>query len=350
MRRIIKLSLIIVFIFALVFSLYMLSRHYAKSKFYSGVLIKGKILVSGDSLGQPNDIICVGRYLVLLDANPVRGRGKIQVYDRTDGRFITSTGFSGSGPGEIQNPIHLSNVAGDSLKFSVYDLSLRRLTIYSLSGESVKVYKMINLKDGLPYSPVVVDTLIFSLDFNIDADGRITVYDLEGRRIKTIGKLLPGLSEGVPIPVHQVASQGKLRVSPDGNFIVAVANYSDIVDVYNKAGDLVCRFHGPLNVVPKYRAVSRDGAPVMAIDVDKAIWGYPDVSLTKNHIYARFSGKKFKERGDGRYIHIYSYDGKFVRSFILDREVYDIVYDEGSGKIFALQLYPDQSVLVYEVK
>jgi hypothetical protein len=346
-----KAIIVLGILFIFVFAIYKFVKYRSEFKFYSGIKLEPVAFIASDSLGNPQEIICIGDYLILLDTQPVKKKGKIQVYNKRELKFISSSGFSGSGPGEIQTPINLSIIPSDSLKFSIYDLALRRLTIFYLSSNGIiKPIKMVNLKYGLPYSPITDDTLIFSLDFNIDSDNRITVYDMSGNRINTIGKLLPGLRKGVPIQVHQTASQGRLKLTPSGNFLVVTANYSDIIDIYDKKGHLVSRFRGPLNLTPKYSVSLRNGVPVMAIDVEKAIWGYVNIDLTDDYIYARFSGKKFKEHGDGKYVHVYDYNGKFIKSYILDREVYDIAVDQEAKFLYAIQIYPKPLIVVYEIK
>ncbi len=353
MKKFPKQLIVISILFILVFVIYIFYKfveYRFKAKFYSGIVLEAEDFIPSDSLGNPQEIICIRGYLILLDTQPIKNRGKIQVYKNL--KFISSAGFSGSGPGELQTPVNLSIVSGDSItRFSVYDLALRRLTIFYLSSDGIiKPVKMVNLKYGLPYSPVTDDTLIFSLDFNIDTDNRITVYDINGNYVSTIGRLLPGLRKGIPVQIHQAASQGRLKFSPDGKFLVAIANYSDIIDIYDKRGNLISRFNGPLNSTPKYNVSLRNGTPVMAIDVDRAIWGYVNLELTNDYIYARFSGKKFKDHGDGRYIHVYDYNGKFIKSYILDREVYDIAIDHESKILYAIQIYPKPLVLMYKMK
>jgi len=332
----------------LIILIYFLVRYYSKLKFYSCTALELESIIPSDSIGNPMEIICVGKYLILLDNQPIKGRGKIQIFDKRSLEFITSSGHSGSGPGEIISPIGLNNIPGDSTKFSIYDLALKRLTVYDIRSGNVEVYKVITLKHGLPYFPVVIDSLIFSLDFNLE-DGRISIYDMGGNYIKSIGRLLPGLRKGVPAFIHTHASQGRLRASPNGKFLVVIAVYSDIIDIYDKDGNLIRRFHGPLNVTPIYNVATSNGSPVMAVDIEKAMWGYVSVSLDENRIYARFTGEKFKERADGKYLHIYDYNGKFLRCFIFDRNVFNAVFDPETRRLFAIQLYPEPSIVVYEI-
>jgi hypothetical protein len=349
--KVVKYFRIIVVILGFLFLIlltYFFVRYYSKSKFYSCISLELKDIIPSDSIGNPVDLICVGKYLILLDNHPIKGRGKIQVFDKRSLKFISSSGYYGSGPGELTSPIGLNNIPNDSTKFSIYDLALKRLTIYEIKNGEVKVNNMITLKHGLPYFPVVIDTLIFSLDFNLE-DSRISVYNMEGNYIKSIGKLLPGLKKGVPARIHTHASQGRLRATPDGRFLVVVAVYSDIIDIYDREGNLIKRFHGPLNVTPIYNVVTNNGVPIMAVDIEKAIWGYINVSLTENFIYARFTGEKFKERADGKYIHVYDYNGKFLKCFKFDRNVFEAVFDPETRRFFTFQLYPQPLILAYEI-
>ncbi len=322
-------------------------RYHSKSKFFKGVLLKSEIVIPSDSLGYVTDILCLGGdYLVVKDNRPFSKRGKIQIYSLKDFGFITSTGSAGSGPGELRNPSHLNYVPGSGFKFSVFDVSLKRLTVYILNDGVCAVDKIITIESGgVDQVHIVDDSTIAALD--ILSDGRVTLYDFSGKKRGTFGELLPGAKRGVPLDIHKAAMQGKLKVSPDGYHYVVISNFSDFVDVYDKNKNLV-RFHGPDGFLPRYNVESFQGYPVMAIDVNKARWGYIDAFLTNKNIYALYSGNTFRNGSGGKFIHVYDFNGKLVATYLLDREVIGISFDHIGKRFFGIDKTATQ-ILMFKI-
>ena len=323
-----------IFLCLMFVGLYFLIDNYMKMRFFKGQILLGEVVIQDDSLGEVEGIICLGRYLILNDRKPLGSRGKIQVYDRGNYNLVASIGKEGSGPGEIRSAVALNYIPGDEFRFSIFDVSLNRLTIYSLIDGMCKVDKVISFEGaGNYYAHVINDSIIGVLDFL--SDGRVSLYNFSGKKKETFGELLPGRKSGVPLDIHKAAMQGKLKVSPNSLYCILNATFSDFIDVY-KDKKLEKRFHGPLKVLPRYKVESLQGFPVMALDTKRAIRGYIDIFVTNDYIYALYSGTPFKRHSGGKLIHIYSIDGRFVKTYLLDREVFGITLDPNTGEIFGI--------------
>ena len=315
----------------IVIALYFLIENYKNKRFFSGKILSGEVVINSDSLGRVVDITCVNGYLIILDDRPLGNRGKVQIYDLNRFSLVDHAGKEGSGPGEIRTPASLNRVPGVDNKFSVFDISLNRLTVYKLSDGKCEVDKITTFEGaGIYYAHIFNDSIVATLDFLGDA--RISLYNFSGKKIGAFGELLPGKKRNVPLDVHKAAMQGKLKVSPNSDYCVSNATFSDYIDIY-KDFKLLKRFHGPSDFLPRYNVETFQGFPVMAIDTQKAIWGYIDLFLTSDYIFALYSGNPFKAGAGGKYVHVYSYDGKLVKTYLLDREVLSICFNS-SNKCF----------------
>jgi len=332
-------------------SFYLVSRS-KNAKYYSGTLLAGEEIIKGESLGFPREVVCIGEHVVILDNAPVKGGGKIRLYDSSDFSYEGSTGAAGAGVGEFRQPNGLNSLCCGDRGFSVFDLSLNRLTIYRFGYQKqVKVDKIITLKGGMPYRPVVVnDTMILSLALGITSN-RVAVYDSSGKLVKTVGVLLPGKDKKTPVHIHNQASQGIIRLKPDGSKFVVSALWSDIIDIYNLDGTLVARFHGPLNVSPRYDVVEVNKIPVMAPDEKHAQFGYVDLAVSDKKIYALYCGRPFgKHKLQSQYVHVYNWNGDFLKTYVLDPAVDQLAIDSREERFFGIASEPKLRVLVYKIK
>lgn len=345
-----------IFIFTFIFlALFFLANsvndYFRRSKFYSSEFIRGREIIEMKQLGLPYGIDCIGdKYLVIIDKEPALNRGHVQIFSLDDFLYISSSGYGGLGPGELRSPSYLSTLPQDTQRFSVFDPSLQRLTIYSVFDSFIKFEHFFILKEGMPYAAIAInDTEVISLCYRL-TDGRIALYGREGKIKKTFGKILPGWRKGTPILVHQDVSKSCIRASPDGKLYVVAAQYADIIDIYDNDGKFVKRIEGPLRIKPKYETDWVGSNPVMAIDEEKTKWCYLDVAVTNDKIIALFSGEPFKTKDfGGKYLHVYDWNGKFLKAYTLDSKVYKIAIDRNGKRLFGIQLYPNMSIKMFEL-
>lgn len=348
-RKIFSIGFIFFLVVVLIFyCLNWLDVYLRQKKFQPEKLLIGSEVIDEKQLGLPFAIDCTDNYLIVMDRAPVLNRGSVQIFDLNNFSYITSSGYSGSAPDEVRSPYYLSVLPYDGKKFCIFDISLRRLTIYSIRDKTIKFEHTVTLKEGMPYAAIAVsDTEVVSLCYGLSTS-RMALYNSDGKIKQTFGVLLPGWDKRVPISVHQNASKSYFKVKPDGKYLCVVAQYADVIDIYDNEGNLVKRIRGPLKINPIYKTGSVGDNPVMIIDEEKTKWCYLDVAVTDKEIFVLFSGDPFKTQNlGGKYIHVYGWDGKFIKAYSLDSKVVRIAVDN-RGKIFGIQLYPRVSIRMFE--
>lgn len=344
-----KIILIIFLFIIILFVVYLIIKG-NNSIYYKGPKLVGKEIINAKELGLPNDILINKGKILILDSEPLIDSNYVRIYDTFNFSFINSFGKKGGGPGEIRVPRFLINVIGKDNEFSIFDQALMRITLFDINNPAnIEIKKMISLKGGMPYEPVIVnDTTIVSLAYGI-TEGRLAVYDMNGNLKYTIGELLPGKEKNTLNIIHNQASKGELKIKPDGTKFVLSAQYSDIIDIIDYNGILSKRIFGPLKETPKYITTKAGKIPILTLDDKNAIWGYIDIDVTDNYIVALFSGNSFKEHSKGKYVHIFDYSGILKTTFILDTYISKLAYDEESNRVFGIR-YDKASVLVFEIR
>ncbi|MFZ1288464.1 MAG: BF3164 family lipoprotein [Melioribacteraceae bacterium] len=319
------------------------------SKFEKSTELRAEEIIDGDSLGFPFEIISMNDLIIILDKKPLIDNSTIKVYDHNY-HLITSFGKRGKGPGEYLQPVDLTKSIGIDYEFTLYDFSNLRLTNYKIDRNyQFHIKNIYPLKGGMPYQAVFTnDKIIVSLGLGLEYN-RIAIFDTNGTIKKTIGEIPPGKEKNTPVPLHLQAYKGKLRLSPDGKYYVISAQYSDYIDILNKAGNLKKRIIGPLDKEPEYDVVSAGEIPVMALDTKKCIYGYLDIAVNDEFIYALYSGNQFSDhKYEGNFIHVYDFNGQLKKNYKLTESIVDFDIDFHNAIIYGIKINPN--IKVYKFK
>ncbi|KAF0147909.1 MAG: hypothetical protein FD143_2992 [Ignavibacteria bacterium] len=346
-----KIFIAIISLLLIISSLIYLLTDRSRAKYFTGTELKATNLELSDSLGLPTNIAYINKALFIIDASPISNDNQVKVYDPYINKYITSFGKNGSGPGEYTGLWSISQKVNDENILVLYDLVESRITMLQINNlNNVKIDTMITLKEGTPLSPVVVnDSTIFSNGGSLKK-GRYAEYDFNGNLKEYVGELLPGKRTEVPVPIHQEASIGKLKVSPDGKHIVLTSLNSDYIDIYNNIGSLVRRIEGPKKLNPQYNIKIIDGKPKLTYANTKTILCYIDATLTNNRIFALFSGEELHGATGGSIIHVFDMKGDFVKTYTVKEKLGGICIDHQNKRLYALQNEPVPDVLMYNLE
>ncbi|MFA3782605.1 BF3164 family lipoprotein [Melioribacteraceae bacterium 4301-Me] len=309
-------------------------------------------VIGSDSLGYVRDMVICNDYLVLLDVKPLnRMKNQLRVYDLKNFNFLYSTGKVGSGPGEFLQGMSLNKIAYGKGGFSLLDLSYKKVIIFQPDNSGRLTYsKAIQLKEGRAYMPVIVnDSTIFSLGLELFS-GRFAVYNSLGNMIETLGELPPGKEKDTPVPVHQQACKGLMRMTPDGEKLVVSYQFAELIDIYNTEGVLLRRITGRIGM-PKYRPIVRNGYPTFIIN-EETILGYLDIEVTNKYIIALFSGESASTaQYESDKIRVYTLvDGDLIKTNVLDTKISQIEIDVVNNRLLAVSYFPFPKVYSFDLQ
>lgn len=321
-----------------------------ESEFKGEPLHLKKILSFGNSFGRPIQLCIIDSPVLVIDQKPLKGFKFIQAFS-INGNFLYSFGDRGSGPNEMISPKKIDIDPTDKGYYWIFDGSLLRLTRFTLSDKRNND-KFIKLDKGMPYDPVIIsDNLIASLGFGLTS-GRFALFDSTGRLLDEVGQIPPGQPNNTPIPVHLVAFQGTMCKNSDASKIIISSLYSDMIEIYTSEGKLIKRFYGPDEKLPIYKTVKVGVHPVMEIDLKKSYFGYLSIYSTSNKIYALYSETSITDRkkgGLGNIIHVYDFDGKLLKIYKTDEDLYAISINANDSLLFGIQHYDRVSIIKYKL-
>lgn len=322
-----------------------------KSNYFKGRLLIGKSFHQQNVLGRPSGILYSAGKLIIFDRSPISDGKQVSIYNSETHKLLYSFGRKGSGPGEYQGLWSIDRKVANENKITLLDLILHRYTILDITDSTkIEIDTMITLKEGEAYCPVFVnDSTIISIG-GLLKQGRFAEYGLDGNIRKYLGELLPGKKSETPIPIHQQASIGRLKVTPDGSKYVICAYESDYIDIYNNDGTLKKRIEGPLGLPPQYKVRWIAGEPNCAFDQEKGVSCYLDIALSNDKIYALYSGEPSKNpEVAGRYLHVYNMEGRFIETLIVDNKLRKISYDPFKRQLFGIQVSPLPELYMYQL-
>ena len=312
----------------------------------------GTVLSESPLLGLPSDIGVVGPFLVLLD---LASDSVVHVLDEKTGAHLAQLGARGEGPCEFKSVWTLDPVPGDSNLAWIYDIGLLRLTqidvARSLREHRLACTHMLTMRsDAVPTGPVWLDgETMASLGFFPTA--RLGFFDSEGNLMGTAGAV-PAGDGSMDAGVRQHAYQATLTKNPSANLLATATRHASLLEIYKTSGESVTVVEGPLTVHPQF-GVGRS-VRGLAMQTGRDLrFGYVDVTAGPSRIYALFSGRTRegypKSAFQGRFIHMFDWEGQFDSALELDADIVGIVADESSESIFAIRHDPTPAVLRYRL-
>ena len=315
--------------------------------------VEGQVLSDADALAIPTDIAIVGDRLVVIDA---AADSAIHVVHRETGVLERTFGRRGGGPGEFEGAWSLDPVHGSAHELWIYDLALARLTYVDLRDDFFDRggfgTRIVNLRtEAMALGPVRTADANTSLSLGMYTEGRLGVYDAEGIQQSTVASLPPGASD-VPPNVRQHAYQATLIPHPKRTLLAAVTRHASRIEIYRDDGSLVTIGEGPLHVEPQYEVRRKGDEFVMATGRDLR-FGYIDAAASTAYVFAVFSGRTREgalgSQFMGRFVHVFDWEGNFVKAIALGADVVAIAVHEDSSVLYALRHDPLPAVLRYSL-
>lgn len=279
----------------------------------------------------------------------------VQVFDSV-GHPVASAGREGGGPGEFADPLDVFMRPGHPGEFWVFDSRQGRLTPYLLSSFAPGTDPRPS-GEPVTLSPPFVfetprwldDTTLVALDpMSSPGDGRFALFGPDGVRRRSVGAPPPG-SGRISAFVRQQAYGGYMAVHPSRPLFVLAGRYAGRLEVFGSDGRLVGAMQVPEPFEPDF-AAAPDG--VNMVRGPSFRFGYVDVAATGDQVFGLYSGYTFKGGPDDRAhlgdeVHVFDWQGRFLRAVRLDAGAMRIAVDPGGSRLYALRHDPHPQVVVY---
>lgn len=303
------------------------------------------IPISPDLFSIPLQMITKDSLLIVLDRYQKENNTYIyKAFNTNNGNTISTFGRIGRGPDEFQFPSFLTDISYNSNLFGVYNgkrFMFNELSIDSIVSNSgrLTVRSFQNLNNF--YSKIIKTDKKHFFGSGFFDKGRYALSDTAGNIITVKGDYPFESQFNLSKRDLGMAFQCKLKKHPNKQLVVSATANSANLEII-KVGSDGFKIEKKIN---SYPTIFENNGSKNRIDVDVSKenrYGYQNVTVTKNYIYALYSGKKM----DKAYhytdtILVFDWKGDPVIRYNLDQEVRYISAQANNEALFAISKNKD---------
>ena len=309
------------------------------------VRLIGKRLGVSDSLYQPMKLA------VFSDKNGqlmavVSDRSKqppLHYLNLTQDEYLTGMGRSGKGPGEFVNAgsVYYDAKINQAI---IVDPMQQRLTfidpnkpVDSLKNLHQTEPRVLNLEfRGLPFDLLKLQNDRYAAigPMRVNSSQKFAFIDSSGQQTQHIGTIPDYESINLP-PAKQHLSWRAYGTKNRAGTRFAAAYYNmDLFEIFNNDGERIQAVRGP-HFSPLIVS-SQDG--VTQLSKEHTRTGYIAVTAQDGYIYGLYSGRKLDhpQRNMANMLLILDWDGNFITSYKLDRNVFEFAVSPAGKYLFAI--------------
>ncbi len=313
-----KIFLLSIAAFILLFACQKKSIHHKFLKFDHEFSLKAKQVAI-------DEVYTHGRFsfydTLLIITNTPGNEHQIHIYNKNF-KYITSSGKSGKGPGEIANPFFASLDSKHGIvwfldmgkrnifKFPV-DSMLKNPQFLSAEKESMPVPSAIPIL--LQYYPYGDD--LFSCANYFSDKYLISFFNKNGEVIDSLGITKSELLDNINSSDKRIPKVTFLyEKHPKKELYALVYKYSDIVVIINNKGEVISISQGPDMINQNPDAL-----------IGNHRIAYAEIHCDEHHIYALYNGNYVTDENQHpnypQIIHVFDWDGKPVAKLDLDHPI-----------------------------
>ena len=272
------------------------------------------------------------------------------LFSKKTGEYLKSFAAIGRGPGEfVMGMTYVHFTTGNDSTYYIVHLPLS--TVYTYKVKDIMSHSYPSkftrlapipgrLVGQLAFSEIIpINDRIIATPGNKRKNNNLyELYDMNGTLLDTFA-LYPDIVE---IKHKELISRkmfefARIAVRPDGKRMVTGTNYGAYMGIYSLENDSITlltenRYHIPQLYIKLH---SRNGARTYHRH-DYDITGFTSVTTSQDRIYAVYYGREFSSKDDLYYILEYDWDGNLLKTYRLDREIFDVKYDSKENRLYLL--------------
>jgi hypothetical protein len=254
----------------------------------------------------------------------------LSLIDLGTGNIIERLGYHGTDTKEFQSPEWMYPDPGDSNTMWIFDDHLYRFSTLQMQSDG---RTEIELSRAPPPAPGMTNPIFTSgqlMSNGLFAGHTFEIRSATGPSRRVVANLPFPYSE---LPFYGQAMLNRNRWAPQIpiNRVAAAYQFAPRIDVLDTTGRFLKTIIGPREAVPTYKFRSDIGS--FAFD-DLTQMAYVAVESTASHIYALFCGHCTSTSRFPTLLHIYTWDGAFVREVAFDRPVKTFTVSSDGLRIF----------------
>jgi hypothetical protein len=307
--------------------------------------INGEPVLTDCMIGRPSSILYVeSQKLLLQDRYEKLLMTLIDLSNSQCVRFLQE----GNGPDDVM-PGFKSFVSTGNMTLGVYQFQSGILNQYDLNNMTVENASVLKVKtkfmiEETPQAGGLISVGSYFIGIGMFEKGRVHLYDQEGKFI-TEGGVYPFNGEDIDAQSRFFAYQSYIASDNEHNFVVASA-YGDNLEFYEiEEGN---------NIILKRKYETHDTQfsiqeGMLKLE-DNCLMGYKGAWGGKQYCYLLFSGKTFAENNHktfgANYILVFTWDGRFVKSYETNTELLSFCVNEKEGIVYALAKHEDEMTII----
>jgi hypothetical protein len=292
-------------------------------------------------VGNPYEMVITDNLLIYCDS--YEGL-LLSVYDLNKNHFAGRYISQGNGPGEALPPLRLFS-SDQNHEFYAYQPNKR--TLSSVSIPDFRLTGIAQLTSNNTWRPrSLKKTKDFFMCLGDMDNGIFGIYDPNFNPVFEGGKF-PFDGENRNRREAFLVYQGHLCTNPANNKFAFGCTYSDyLVFCEIQNNELVVLkeyFTKDANVITGSSTVNIDGQEGVMYSVsqkDDTVINYDSSFGSATYCYMLFSGQTVEERkersSNGNFIVVFDWDGKYIRTFQSDHEIFNFYVDEDNSLIYAI--------------
>ena len=318
--------------------------NYKKLKRPNNTVKLRSTVVNKFEIYRPSRLEIIGNYLLLADTKADK---MIKIIDLKSYELLKSFGSKGQGPDEFIGVSQIIPDQKDNNTFWIYDVSTRNLKKFNIStvlnNDSYleEIIRISSENSGIPTQ------LIFAPDNKILGvglffKGRISIYDMSGGYIRSIGKIPVILENERFASQHSHGFIGNFIFKDRSREIFIATRLGSIIEKYNIYGNLISTFYGPDLFFPEYKIVPAGEYYTMTYN-NKSRFGYLDICYNKklDRLFLLYSGEYQYNKENNRpnfsnIIYILDNKETIVEQIELDKEIFQMNISDDGSTIFGL--------------
>jgi hypothetical protein len=256
-------------------------------------------------------LFLIDDYLLVRDSRA--GDKLIQLFDKNNFNYVTSTGYFGAGPGEIAV---IGHIGTDELNRVFYVSDHAKQVIYGFDLDSVLANSAylpsVKMKIGIPFPDkyqYINDTLSIGL----------IIEPVEHNDFKQIvSKWNMNTGDIMPISYEHPAVAKKrsfFSVSMDYGIYVECYNNRDLMTICDLQGNLKHNIYGPnwgSDIPTKY---------------------FTKVIFYNNHILATYSGENWHSNKSPTKFFVFDLTGNYIKTIETGYQIVDYCYDKENNRL-----------------
>ncbi len=317
------------------------------------VRLHSTVVIKSNNIYYSSSFALINNYLLLIDKKADK---VIKIFDLKSYKLLKSFGDRGQGPSEFIGASDIIPDPKDKNIFWIFDITARKLKKYNINkvlSNKFEPEKIIKISGGDgPSSQLIITPDDKIIAVGIFFKGRISIYNMNGDFIRSVGKIPVVLKNGRFSSQHSHGFSGRFILKNNFKEIFIATRYGAIVENYNiENGKLISTFLGPDSFFPEYEIVPAGESYTMTYN-KKTRFGYLDICYNKklDRLFLLYSGEYRYNKDNNRpnfsnIIYILDNKGTIVEQIVLDKKVVRIRISDDGSTLFGLS---ENEILKFE--